>query len=183
MTPIRPIRQLQTDDPRFIAGQEVASQLNAGLNLATMDWEHFEHLIRQLFEKKFAQGDAEVHVTRARSDGEVDAIVLDPDAIHGGKIVIQAKRYTNTVGLSAVRDLYGTVIKEGANRGILVSTADYGPDSYEFVKGKPITLLNGSDLLHLLEKHGHKTRIDLREAKIENRLNAHEHNAQKAGAA
>jgi len=46
-----------------------------------------------------------------------------------------------------------------------VSTADDGPDAYEFAKGKPLTLLNGSNLLHLLEKHGHKAKIDLREAK------------------
>jgi restriction system protein len=93
------------------------------------------------------------------------AVVFDPDPIRGGKIVIQAKRYTNTVGVSAVRDLYGTLVNEGANKGILVSTADYGPDAYEFAKGKPITLLNGSNLLHLLEKHGHKAFIDLKEAK------------------
>ena len=32
-------------------------------------------------------------------------------------------------------------------------------------KGKPLTLLNGSNLLHLLEKHGHHAKIDLKEAK------------------
>jgi restriction endonuclease len=90
---------------------------------------------------------------------------FDPDPIRGGKIVIQAKRYTNTVGVSAVRDLYGTVLNEGATKGILVTTADYGPDAYEFAKGKPLTLLSGSNLLQLLEKHGHKAKIDLREAK------------------
>ena len=83
----------------------------------------------------------------------------------GGKIVIQAKRYTNTVELSAVRDLYGTVVNEEANKGILVTTADYGPDAYEFAKDKPLTLLNGANLLFLLEKYGQKARIDLREAK------------------
>jgi restriction system protein len=172
MTPVRPILQLQTDDPRFVAAHAVADQLQSGYNLATMDWEEFEHLVRELFESEFGANGAEVHVTRASSDGGVDAVVLDPDPIRGGKIVIQAKRYTNTVGLSAVRDLYGTVINEGANRGILVSTADYGADAYDFVKGKPITLLNGSNLLSLLEKHGHKARIDLHEAKIINAQNA-----------
>jgi restriction system protein len=171
MSPVRPILQLQTDDPRFVSAYAVADQLESGYNLATMDWEDFEHLVRELFEKEFGQNGAEVHVTRVSSDGGVDAVVLDPDPIRGGKIVIQAKRYTNTVGLSAVRDLYGTVINEGANRGILVSTADYGSDSYEFVKGKPLSLLNGSNLLSLLEKHGHKARIDLKEAKIVNALN------------
>ncbi|MBM4055761.1 MAG: restriction endonuclease, partial [Planctomycetes bacterium] len=60
---------------------------------------------------------------------------------------------------------FGTVMNEGATKGILVSTADYGPDAYEFAKGKPLTLLNGSNLLHLLGKHGHKAKIDLKEAK------------------
>lgn len=139
--------------------------LDDSVNIATMSWEDFEHLIRELFEKEFQQNGGECKVTRASRDGGVDAIAFDPDPIRGGKIVIQAKRYTKTVGVSAVRDLYGTVVNEGATKGILVSTADYGPDSYEFAKGKPLTLLNGSNLLHLLNRHGHKARIDLQEAR------------------
>ena len=96
----------------------------------------------------------------------MDAVAFDPDPIRGGKIVIQAKRYTNIVEVSAVRDLYGTVLNEGAMKGILVTTSDYGPDAYEFAKGKPLTLLNGGNLLFLLEKHGHKAKIDLHEAKV-----------------
>jgi restriction system protein len=95
----------------------------------------------------------------------VDVVAFDPDPLRGGKIIIQAKRYTNTVGVAAVRDLYGTVINEGATKGILVTTADYGPDSYEFAKDKPITLLSGSNLLHLLNKHGHQAKIDIKEAR------------------
>ncbi len=130
-----------------------------------MDWEDFEHLIREVFEKEFASAGGEVKVTRASRDGGVDAVVFDPDPIRGGKIVIQAKRYTNTVDVGAVRDLHGTVMHEGANKGILVTTSDYGPDAYTFVKGKPLILLNGANLLHLLERHGHKARIDLQEAR------------------
>jgi restriction system protein len=130
-----------------------------------LSWEEFEHLIRELFEKEFSSNGGEVKVTQASRDGGVDAVAFDPDPIRGGKIVIQAKRYTNTVGVSAVRDLYGTVMNEGATKGILVTTADYGPDAYEFAKNKPLTLLNGSNLLFLLEKHGQKARIDLTEAK------------------
>jgi restriction system protein len=54
---------------------------------------------------------------------------------------------------------------EGATKGILVTTANYGPDAYEFAANKPLTLLNGANLLHLLEKHGHQARINLQEAK------------------
>lgn len=165
LTPIQPILQISRTDKRFVDGYNVASDIDSSTNLAAMDWEDFEHLIRELFEKEFQTNGGEVKVTQASRDGGVDAIAFDPDPIRGGKIVIQAKRYTNTVGVSAVRDLYGTVVNEGATKGILVSTADYGPDAYEFAKGKPLTLLNGSNLLHLLAKHGHHAKIDLKEAK------------------
>jgi restriction system protein len=165
LTPVAPIVRLNKDDLRFVASYEVADRLQDGTNLAAIDWEDFEHLVRELFEKEFASAGGEVKVTRASSDGGVDAVIFDPDPIRGGKIVVQAKRYTNTVGVAAVRDLYGTMMNEGAMKGLLVTTSDYGPDAYSFAKDKPISLLNGSNLLHLLSKHGHKARIDLAEAK------------------
>ena len=165
LTPIKPILQMTKKDKRFIEGYSVANALDDRTNLAAMDWEDFENLIREIFEKEFSKGGGEVKITRASRDGGVDAVAFDPDPIRGGKIVIQAKRYTNVVGVSAVRDLYGTVVNEGAIKGIRVTTANYGSDAYEFAKDKPITLLNGSNLLHLLEKHGHKAKIDLVEAK------------------
>lgn len=165
LIPIQPLLRISKTDKRFIDGYDVVDTLNDTTNLAAMDWEDFEHLIRELFEKEFQSNGGEVKVTQASRDGGVDAIAFDPDPIRGGKIVIQAKRYTNTVSVSAVRDLYGTVLNEGATKGLLVSTADYGTDAYEFAKGKPLTLLNGSNLLHLLQKHGHHARIDLKDAK------------------
>jgi restriction system protein len=165
ITPIQPIIKLNKNDKRFVSSYDVAQSLDEGYNLAAMGWEDFEHLIREIFGKEFSYNGGEVKVTQASRDGGVDAIAFDPDPIRGGKIVIQAKRYTNTVGVSAVRDLYGTVLNEGASTGILVTTSDYGPDAYEFAKNKPLKLLSGGNLLYLLEKHGHKAKIDLVEAK------------------
>ena len=61
--------------------------------------------------------------------------------------------------------LYGTILNEGANKGILVTTSNFGSDAYEFSKNKPILLMSGSNLLHLLEKHGYNAKIDINEAK------------------
>ncbi|MGG7621294.1 restriction endonuclease [Bacillus coreaensis] len=166
LTPIAPIIRINREDGRFIDSYNVAENVDEETNLAAMDWQDFEHLIREIFEKEFNNSGGEVKITRASKDGGVDAVAFDPDPIRGGKIVIQAKRYTNVVGVSSVRDLYGTVMNEGATKGILVSTADYGPDAYNFAKDKPLTLLNGNNLLHLLQKHGHKAKIDLKEAKM-----------------
>ena len=162
---VAPIMSVDRNDSRFVVAREIADRLDEGYNLAAMDWEDFEHLIREIFGREFSSSGGEVRVTQASRDGGVDAIAFDPDPIRGGKIVIQAKRYTHTVGVAAVRDLFGTVMNEGATKGILVTTADYGPDAYEFAKGKPITLINGGNLLSLLEKHGVRARIDLAEAR------------------
>ncbi|WP_214803595.1 restriction endonuclease [Exiguobacterium sp. s194] len=167
LTAVAPVIKMDWNDNRIVEGKDTIHELEETTNLASMDWQDFEHLIREIFEKEFSKNGGEVRITQASRDGGVDAIAFDPDPLRGGKIVIQAKRYTNTVGVSAVRDLYGTVMNEGAIKGILVSTADYGPDAYNFVKDKPLTLLNGSNLLYLLENHGHKAIIDLQAAKNE----------------
>lgn len=164
LVPVAPILQFDKDDSRFISPLNIEDSIN-GQNIAAMNWEDFEHLIRELFEKEFAINGAEIKITQASRDGGVDAVMFDPDPIRGGKYIIQAKRYTNVVGVSAVRDLYGTLMNEGAVKGILVTTAKYGSDSYEFAKDKPITLIDGSNLLSMLGKHGYKTYIDIEEAK------------------
>ena len=165
LVPVAPILNINTEDKRFIDNVEIGDKIE-GINIANMDWKDFEYLIRELFQKEFENDGVEVKTTQASRDGGVDAIMFDPDPIKGGKYIIQAKRYNNLVGISAVRDLYGTVHNEGATKGILVTTSDFGSDSYEFVKDKPLTLINGSNLLSLLQKHNYKNvRIDLKEGK------------------
>ena len=62
------------------------------------------------------------------------------------------------------------MVNEGANRGILVTTSSFGPDSYDFAKDKPISLVDGPNLVAMLRKHGHRYRIDLEEARKQNKL-------------
>lgn len=166
MAPVAPLVALDRSDSRFIEGQDIVSKIDQGSNLAAMEWQDFEHLIRQIFENEFSAPGSEVKVTQGSRDGGVDAVAFDPDPIRGGKIVIQAKRYTNTVGVEAVRDLYGTVMNEGACKGILVTTSQFGPDARKFASGKPLTLIDGSNLLFLLQKQGVKGHIDLATAKM-----------------
>lgn len=165
LTPIAPPITINMNDSRFVDNKEIVGKLSSEQNLASMDWEDFEHLCRELFERVFASNGAEVKVTQASRDQGVDAVIMDPDPIRGGKMVVQAKRYVNTVDVSAVRDLYGTMMNEGAMKGILVCTSQFGQESYSFIQGKPLTLINGNELLGLLEQHGYKFRIDLEEAR------------------
>jgi Restriction endonuclease len=165
LSPIRPIFVLNKKDERFVEAKDLSEFLETEENLAAMPWDDFEHLVAQLFEWEFAKEGVEVRVTRVSRDRGVDAVLFDPDPLRGGKFVLQAKRYTKPVDVSAVRDLYGTVMNEGANRGILITTSSYGPDAYEFAKNKPLSLVDGPNLLLMLQRHGKKFRLDLAEAR------------------
>lgn len=162
LAPVKPILNLNREDHRIIESDEIIDAFDMSNNLADMEWQKFEVLVRDLFSKEFSGDGVDVKVTQASRDAGVDAIIFDPDPIKGGKFVIQAKRYNNVVGVSAVRDLYGTVMNEGAVKGILVTTSNYGKDSIEFAKDKPLTLISGAELVHLFNKHGYDVVIQTR---------------------
>lgn len=161
LAPVKPILQMDTNDKRIIEANTVLDGVDESQNLAVMDWQQFEVLVRDLFQKEFATDGARVEVTQASRDEGVDALAYDPDPIRGGKFVIQAKRYNNLVPVSAVRDLYGTVMNEGAVKGILVTTSYFGPEARDFAKDKPLTLINGEQLMYLFNKHGYKVNIQI----------------------
>ncbi|MFG2879131.1 restriction endonuclease [Streptomyces sp. NPDC048337] len=124
-------------------------------DLFEMDPIAFENLVAELFR---AMG-MEAVTTRRSGDGGVDVEALDPAPIRGGRIVVQVKRYRNTVPPTAVRDLYGTVQDKGANKGVLVTTASFGPGSYTFANGKPLELVPGDKLVELLHQYGLRGRL------------------------
>src|SRR5664280_1391067 len=149
LAPVRPVLDLKIVDPRFITEADVVPQLDRRPNLMELSPSEFESLITNLFTRM----GLEARLTQASRDGGVDCVAFDPRPIFGGKVVIQAKRYKNTVGVSAVRDLFGTMQNEGASKGILITTSGYGPASFQFAEGKPIELLTGANLLYLLAEH------------------------------
>jgi restriction system protein len=149
LVPVRPVLDFNMVDPRFVAEADVLSGLDQRPNLMDLKAGDFETLITNLFAKM----GLETRQTRPSRDGGVDCVAFDNRPIFGGKVIIQAKRYKNTVPVSAVRDLFGSVHNEGASKGILVTTSGYGKASFEFAKNKPLELISGSNLLYLLKVH------------------------------
>ncbi|MGO3569406.1 MAG: restriction endonuclease [Serratia grimesii] len=146
---VKPIIEFDMVDKRFIDQGDALSGLETRPNLMELSPSEFEVLVSNLF----TQMGLDTKLTRGTKDGGVDAVAFDTRPILGGKVVIQAKRYKDTVGVSAVRDLYGTMMNEGANKGILVCTSQYGKDAYRFCEDKPIELIDGGGLLYLLKEH------------------------------
>ncbi|MFE1766456.1 restriction endonuclease [Streptomyces angustmyceticus] len=149
-TAVRPERL-----PGDAGGGVVSHGTESEPDLYEMDPIAFENLIAELFRAMGMQA-----VTTQRSgDGGVDVDALDPDPIRGGKIIVQVKRYRNTVPPTAVRDLYGTVQSEGANKGVLVTTSRFGPGAHTFANGKPLSLIAGPELVDLLGRYGLRGRL------------------------
>jgi restriction system protein len=146
---VKPIVEFDMVDKRFIEQGDALSGLESRPNLMDLTPSEFELLVSNLFGKM----GLETKLTRSSRDGGVDAVAFDSRPVLGGKVVIQAKRYRDTVGVSAVRDLYGTMLNEGASKGILVCTSGYGVDAYNFSKDKPLELIDGGGLLYLLREH------------------------------
>jgi restriction system protein len=155
LIPVEPVMQFSMADPRVIQPIDVLSSIDKRPNLLELTPTEFEAFIQNLFTKM----GLDTKLYRAGGDGGIDCMAYDLDPIKGGKIAVQAKLYTRTVAPTHVRDLWGTVQHEGATKGIMITTSGYGPDSYKFAAGKPLSLIDGTGLLALCQQCGIPARI------------------------
>lgn len=121
-----------------------------GNDINSLSGIEFENLCQQLIEKM----NFTVETTKASGDGGIDLIAYNNQPILSGKYIIQCKRYSGGVGEPIIRDLYGVITSERANKGILMTTGYFTRSAITFAEGKPIELIDGDKLNDLLEKYG-----------------------------
>lgn len=92
--------------------------------------------------------------TKKTHDGGIDIIAFSDDPIIKGKYIIQCKDYSGPVGEPPIRDLYGVVQSERANKGILITTSTFTKAARDFASGKPIELIDGNQFKKLLSQYG-----------------------------
>ncbi len=107
--------------------------------------DEFEELVAETYR---ALGYSANRVGKSGDHG-IDVEVRTPS---GEYWVVQCKRYRDPVGERTVRELYGTLMSEGADRGILVTSADITPPAATWARGKPIDLIDGTSLLRLVDR-------------------------------
>jgi hypothetical protein len=88
--------------------------------------------------------------TQNTGDHGID-LELSNDRMRRG--LVQCKRYRGTVGEPAVRDLYGTMMHENAERGWLLTTGAFSRQARAWCNGKPIELWDGRSLLALAKSY------------------------------
>mgnify|MGYP000869672451 CR=1 FL=1 len=114
-------------------------------DLLTLTPDQFEKLIKDLFEAYGYQAD----LSGGNADHGVDVIVSGDE---DDKWVVQCKRYSGSVGEPIVRDLYGTMLHEEAQRAYLITTGTFTAQAKEWALGKPIVLYDGESLIKLIRR-------------------------------
>lgn len=115
----------------------------------TLSGIEFENLCQSLLQ----QLGFEVETTKQSGDGGIDLIAYNHQAFTSGKYIVQCKRYSGGVGEPIVRDLYGVVTAERANKGILMTTGYFSMSAIKFASDKNIELIDGERLSELLYKN------------------------------
>lgn len=110
----------------------------------------FENICKNLIENMGFY----VETTKASGDGGIDLIAYNHEPVLSGKYIIQCKRYSGSVGEPIIRDLYGVITSERANKGILMTTGYFTKSAIAFAEDKPIELIDGEQLDALLKRHG-----------------------------
>ena len=104
----------------------------------------FEKYVAWIFEKMGYHA----QVTQASGDHGLDVILKKDGKLYG----VQCKRYAegNNIGEPELRDFYGTLTASHMLAGFFVTTSDFTPPAYAWIKGKPITLINGERLIEMV---------------------------------
>lgn len=111
--------------------------------LMAMDPYDFEDLVAEVYR---AYGHRAEQVGQSGDHG-IDVEVRTRD---GKRWVVQCKRYRDSVGEHYVRELYGVMTAEKADKAVLVTTAEITPPAEMWARGKPIELVDGRALMKLI---------------------------------
>lgn len=88
--------------------------------------------------------------TSATSDGGIDIVAVSTQPLFSGKYIVQCKDWSNPVGEPVLRDLYGVVHAENANKGVLITTSTLTKAAQRFAEEKPLELIDGEQLEALI---------------------------------
>jgi restriction system protein len=97
------------------------------------------------------------------NDGGVDG-VINEDLLGLDRVYIQAKRYAegNNIGRPEVQAFLGSLVGNGAAKGVFVTTSEFSAQAKEFVKHLPqrIVLIDGKRLAELMIEHKVGIRVE-----------------------
>jgi restriction system protein len=114
-------------------------------SVSAMSWKAFELLVGEAFRR---QGYAVEETGLGGADGGIDLLLRKP----GKTVLVQCKQWrSKQVPVTVVREMFGLLNHHNASAVVIVSTGDYTADARGFAMGKPIELINGNQLLAMVQ--------------------------------
>jgi len=113
-------------------------------SVKAMSWKEFELLIGEYYRRK---GYSVVEAGGDSPDGGIDLIATK----NGEKLVIQCKHWkAYKIDVKIARELYGVMVDAAASGAVLITSGDFTQPAIDFVKDKPIELIDGAKLVKLM---------------------------------
>ena len=111
----------------------------------------------------YGGGDASMgRVTGGAGDGGIDGTIKE-DKLGLDEVYLQAKKYASgsTVGVGELRNFVGALVGARAQKGVLVTTADFTASAKDFAAQSPkrVVLINGRRLARLMVRHDVGVRV------------------------
>jgi restriction system protein len=114
-------------------------------SIRNLPWKQFEFLVAEAYRRQGCQ--VEFSLGRG-ADGGVD-LTLHRD---GRTSLVQCKQWkVFSVGAPVIREMFGLMIAENADEAIIVTSGKFTRDSQDFAADKPIQLIDGPELLALIQ--------------------------------
>jgi len=131
--------------------EEVLDQVKAG------SWQFFEKLVIDLM-IAMGYGGARQSSGKATSltnDNGIDGIINE-DKLGLDSIYLQAKKWENKVQRPEIDKFIGALTRQGARKGVFITTSGFSSGAYEAVNGLNISvvLVSGEQLAQLMIEHG-----------------------------
>jgi restriction system protein len=113
--------------------------------LRNLSWKDFEFLVSEYYKQQGYRVDL---VDAQGADGGIDIKLYKDNNLY----LVQCKHYKSwKVSVQIVRELYGVMTAENAQRGFIITTGKFTKDAVSFAKGKEIELIDGNQLEMMLE--------------------------------
>ncbi len=114
--------------------------------IRAMSWRAFETLVGEAYRR---QGYSVEETGGGGADGGIDLILRGK----GQKTLVQCKQWrTFKVGVKTIREMYGIMVAENADRVIVATSGVYTQEALSFARGKPIELMDGKALVQLISE-------------------------------
>ena len=124
--------------------QRKADSASSAIDLLDLSPTEFENMVVELYS---AMGHRASRTGQAGDHG-IDVVV---NAKNGEKWVVQCKRWRGSVGEPVIRDFFGAMHHEKADRGAIITTGTFTEQAKTWARGKPITLLEGHEFFDYLK--------------------------------